>query len=637
MKKAYKEPINLSEINQALFERSIEGLLVMNKSKIIRLSNPAASNILGYSLNGLYNKKLDDIVPEEFREDCHQLWDIFFSPENNNASIKTVVTFLKKDKSKVVAEVSMSNHIHAKEGSLMIVLFSDITDRFKMENNMKKEKELYENVLEKTEDAFLSLDENWRFTHVNKVCLSLMGKKTKEEIVGEIIWELFPELKGTTLETLYREVMKTRKQASLESLSLYRDCWYDIRVSPHDKGIAVFSWDITEEKKRTDELKKSEERFAKAFRSGPVALAITRFGDGQYKDVNDNFLNLFEYKYEEVVGKTANELGIYRHCKPGERERFIGLLTTNGSVKNMEITFSKSSGVPVSMLISSEIISLNGEDHILTTMIDISDKKQAEESMIRLNEFLENTVRERTERLTKALEREKENNDLKSRFVTMASHEFRTPLAVLMTSVSILEEYTESKKNEKIAKHFNRIKSSVANLTAILNDFLSLEKIERGETNTESTTFNLREMIENITAEMKGSLKNGQIINYEHKGDSEIVHQDKKILYNTFMNLISNASKYSDEESPVDIYSEISNGKVKIDIKDYGIGIPEEEQHNMFTLFFRAKNADAIQGTGLGLNIVKKYMEMIGGDISFLSKENEGSVFTIIFPKNIKK
>ncbi|MGZ4116865.1 MAG: ATP-binding protein [Bacteroidia bacterium] len=337
------------------------------------------------------------------------------------------------------------------------------------------------------------------------------------------------------------------------------------------------------------------------------------------------------------MGKTANELGIYRHCKPGERERFIGLLTTNGSVKNMEITFSKSSGVPVSMLISSEIISLNGEDHILTTMIDISDKKQAEESMIRLNEFLENTVRERTERLTKALEREKENNDLKSRFVTMASHEFRTPLAVLMTSVSILEEYTESKKNEKIAKHFNRIKSSVANLTAILNDFLSLEKIERGETNTESTTFNLREMIENITAEMKGSLKNGQIINYEHKGDSEIVHQDKKILYNTFMNLISNASKYSDEESPVDIYSEISNGKVKIDIKDYGIGIPEEEQHNMFTLFFRAKNADAIQGTGLGLNIVKKYMEMIGGDISFLSKENEGSVFTIIFPKNIKK
>jgi len=257
--------------------------------------------------------------------------------------------------------------------------------------------------------------------------------------------------------------------------------------------------------------------------------------------------------------------------------------------------------------------------------------------MIHLNEMLERTVSDRTLKLTEALNREKENNDLKSRFVSMASHEFRTPLTALLSSVSILEIYTANSHNEKLEKHFNRIKSSVHTLTEILNDFLSLEKIDTGQTKASPITFNLNELISDVIDALKVSLKKGQQVQHKHAGDIEIIEQDKKILYNTLLNLLSNASKYSDINKPIEITSEIKNGRVSISVKDHGIGIPKEEQHNLFSLFFRAKNAEQIQGTGLGLYIVRKYMELIGGTINFESEEDKGSIFKITFPKKVKK
>ncbi|MGP8215433.1 MAG: sensor histidine kinase [Bacteroidia bacterium] len=266
-------------------------------------------------------------------------------------------------------------------------------------------------------------------------------------------------------------------------------------------------------------------------------------------------------------------------------------------------------------------------------MTDIRVKGNAHDLMIKLNEFLENKVRERTIELTQALEREKENNDLKSRFVTMASHEFRTPLAVVLSSLALIEQHTKCYNNEKLAKYFNRITLSVENLREILDEFLSLEKIENGKAEIVNCIFNFQEVVRDTIEEMKLRLKKGQRISYTHKGEEE-VFQDKKILHNTLLNLISNAIKYSDEDKEIDLSSEINDRIATITVKDQGRGIPENEQKNIFTLFFRAKNAEPIQGTGVGLNIVKKYMSLAGGTITFSSKENEGSVFTLIFPKN---
>jgi len=341
--------------------------------------------------------------------------------------------------------------------------------------------------------------------------------------------------------------------------------------------------------------------------------------------VNPSAEKTLGYGKNELENKNIDDLIPLKVQKEFDHLRF------NGKAEKLNLTLLKKDKTEMmaEVSISNHIHSEEGPLMIML-FSNISDRYRTEQELKRENEFLESKVHEKTLELTQALEMQKENNDLKSRFITMASHEFRTPLAGILSSTAILEQYAKAAMNEKMTKHFNRIKSSVKNLTEILEDFLSLEKIESGKIEVVNSTFDLQELMEDVGEEMKGSLKKGQSMSYVHEGESK-VFQQQKIIRNSLLNLISNAIKYSPENKPIELKTETRNGEVKITIKDYGIGIPAKEQANIFNLFFRAKNADYIQGTGLGLNIVKKYMDLIEGNIHFSSVENEGSVFTIQF------
>ena len=264
-----------------------------------------------------------------------------------------------------------------------------------------------------------------------------------------------------------------------------------------------------------------------------------------------------------------------------------------------------------------------------------------------LNSSLEKRVRSRTlvlqealeelektkEEIRSALEKEKLLNELKSRFVTMASHEFRTPLSTILSSVQLISKYDTDATAEKRSKHIQRIKSAVNNLTEILNDFLSLGKLEEGAVLINPTEFNLVEMIDELVQEMKLVCKEGQNITHLHSGQEKIIYLDKKCLRNILINLISNAIKFSPEGKDIEISSYINHTQVEINVKDYGMGIPEEDKEHLFDRFFRASNAINIQGTGLGLNIVSKYVELLNGTIGCKSEMNEGTSFKIEFRK----
>ena len=268
------------------------------------------------------------------------------------------------------------------------------------------------------------------------------------------------------------------------------------------------------------------------------------------------------------------------------------------------------------------------EDYVLIMSFDITEQKRAREELEKMNQLLEEKVRERTSELADALSAEKEMNELKSAFVTMASHEFRTPLSTILSSAFILEKYIEPGQQDKHLKHLTRIKSAVKNLVGILNDFLSLDQLERGKVEVRKELFDLPKLLKEVAGEMEGMRKEGQDIRYTHLGRVEVM-LDRKIVRNVMLNLLSNAIKYSDQD--IELRSEMKHGQVTISVKDKGIGIPENQQKHIFSKFFRASNASFIQGTGLGLNIVKHYVGMLGGGIGFKSRENEGTTFTVTF------
>lgn len=241
---------------------------------------------------------------------------------------------------------------------------------------------------------------------------------------------------------------------------------------------------------------------------------------------------------------------------------------------------------------------------------------------------------EAQQEIRKALQKEKELNELKSRFVTIASHEFRTPLSTVLSSASLIGKYKTTEEDEKRQKHVNRIKSAVSNLTAILNDFLSLSRIEEGKIYNVPTSFDLEPFTLDIVDEMQGYIKVGQQIFYQHQGPANSVMLDKQLLKNIIINLLSNASKYSGEGKNIYLTTQITPEVVRVRVQDEGIGIPEADQAHLFTPFFRAQNAANYEGTGLGLNIVKRYVDIMNGTLEYQSELNTGTTFTVQFTQN---
>ncbi len=238
------------------------------------------------------------------------------------------------------------------------------------------------------------------------------------------------------------------------------------------------------------------------------------------------------------------------------------------------------------------------------------------------------------EEVRNALKRERELNELKSRFVTMASHEFKTPLSVILSSIALIEKYQGdgTTLDEKRLKHIHRVRSNVNNLRQILNDFLSIEKLEEGMVKNTPYETNMPDFLEEIVQDMNEGCTNSQQINLHILGQPQLLFLDGQLLRNILNNLLSNAIKYSPDHSTIGFTVRFDPGFLTINIRDSGIGIPAEEQEHLFERFFRATNTTGIAGTGLGLSIVKRYVDLMGGTIHVKSAAGTGTDFTVILP-----
>jgi len=376
---------------------------------------------------------------------------------------------------------------------------------------------------------------------------------------------------------------------------------------------------------------------------------ITIDSRGMVESLNPAALKLFGYELDEVIGrnisvlmpepdKSSHDGYLHRYQSTGEK-RIIG--------KGREVRGLRKDGTtfPFRLAVSE----VQYDDRVIYTgfIHDLSKEKEAEQRLKEYATELEELVNERTKSLKKmvhalseakeevslSLLKEKELNQMKSRFVSMASHEFRTPLSSIQLSSVLIEKYAEPFDNPHIKKHVSKIKNAVGNLTTILNDFLSLERLEAGKVEPAFTPFDIVKLSEEVTEEMQMIAKDDQNIIYQHTGIESMVNLDQNLLRNCMINLISNATKYSGEHTFIEFNTEVTDAQCIVTIRDNGIGIPESDQKNLFQPFFRAHNTGNIPGTGLGLNIVRRYAGLMGGELHFESKINEGAIFTLSFKR----
>jgi signal transduction histidine kinase len=263
-------------------------------------------------------------------------------------------------------------------------------------------------------------------------------------------------------------------------------------------------------------------------------------------------------------------------------------------------------------------------------LLNVSLEKKVEERTMMLRETL-NQLEQSKNDLSISLEKEKELGELKSRFVSIASHEFRTPLSAILSSVSLIDRYKNPEDEQKRIKHIERIKENVSHLNEMLKDLLSLGKLEEGMIKAAPELFDANEQIKELCIEMQEIAKQGQTIEYNFTGNT-VGFSDKKLLRNVLVNLISNAIKFSPENEVIAVSAQQDQDNLIVSIADRGIGISKEDQEKLFERFFRAKNAVNIQGTGLGLHIVQKYVDLLQGNIQIKSELEKGTTFTLIIP-----
>ncbi len=361
--------------------------------------------------------------------------------------------------------------------------------------------------------------------------------------------------------------------------------------------------------KAQDEQKKTNELFVKLFYESPMGIVISRIDTGEIMDCNNAYSELLNYGKSELIGKTAIQLGILQSTS--QRNEIVRGAKNQGTARDVEVQLTPKERDPIWVSISMQLIEINEERCLMSAILDMTVHKEAEL------------------KITETLNSERELNRLKSDFVTLASHEFRTPLTTILSSAFLLDNYSYGENKEKVGKHVARIKASVNLLTSVLDEFLSLTKIEEGKIEPKTEEINLRQTLETLCGNLKTSVKPGQKIIYNHTGN-EIVQSDPVLLGNIINNLISNAIKYSGEESLIQVTS-VVNTNVHLSVKDSGIGISKEDQKHLFERFFRASNAGNIQGTGLGLHLMKHYVDILGGSIEVISETGKGSEFKIMF------
>jgi PAS domain S-box-containing protein len=359
-------------------------------------------------------------------------------------------------------------------------------------------------------------------------------------------------------------------------------------------------------------LRESEERFSKAFRASPVNIAIVRLSDKKFIEANDAFVRWFGLSRDKILGRDSKELGLWVNLQ--DRAKFLADLDRDGSVREVECQLRSWRGSIHTIVQSADIIEINREPHMLVIGIDITHRKQAEAELLR------------------TVAREKELARLRSNFVSMVSHEFRTPLSIIESSAEILEDYLEHLDPAERKEHLESIRKNSRRMAALMEEALLIGSLEAGKVEFKATPLELRTFVRRLVDEVLSATDWRCPIQLSFDNFPAEIEADERLLRHIFTNLLTNAVKYSDAGRAVRFEIAADQAEIVCAIRDQGIGIPEADREWLFNAFHRGHNVADRPGTGLGLVIVKRCLDLQGGRVDIETKVGEGTSVTVRLP-----
>ncbi len=620
-----------SNIFNLLSEGVSEGIIVVNAEQVIVATNSAAREMFGYNTDELEGKPLDTLIPSKYHHAHGDHVDHFIEKsEKRQMALGRDLSGIRKNGEEFPVEAGL-NPFELYGAMYVMALVIDITERKAIQGELTMKSEALESAINGITITDALQDDN-PVVYSNASFGKLTGYSS-EEIIGKNL----RFLQGDDLEqegiVEMNNAIKEGRSCEIEVRNYRKDgsmFWSEIAITPiKDKaGKVIHFIGIQDNITKRKNAERERSHWSKIFDESLNEIFVFDTKSLQFINVNQGAQKNIGYSLEELLHLTPVDI------KPDFtevefRKVIVPLLEKTEEKIQFETIHQRKNGSMYPVEIHLQMSTLGEQEVFLAIILDITERHN-------YTERLEKTVEKRTKQLTKALAKEKDLSELKTRFLSLVSHEFKTPLSGILTSITLLSKYTQTDQQEKRDKHVNTIKNKVKYLDTILNDFLSVERLESGKVNYKVESFPLSKSVNEVVYNANMLLKAGQKIKYPENIDDLIIQFDEKTLELVLSNLVHNAIKYSPEDSTIDLQIKIEENELVLKVTDQGIGIPKEEQKYIFNRYFRAENALLTQGTGIGLNIAKQHLENLGASLEFSSEENKGSSFIVHIPKQLK-
>ena len=633
-KQAEEELQESQRFSSNLLQNSPNPILVLDMDTAVRYINPAFEKLTGFTLADVLGVKAPH--PWWPEEDIKEL----------SAGLRGAIkiggrrserVFQKKNGERFWVALSSTGVERGVKQPYFLMNWLDITEAKRMEEALRENEEELERMFESVTDGIVVASLDGTILKVNQRTVEMHGFASQDEMLGQNALVLVAPGEKEKMTESMRRVIKEGTISGVEySLVGAGGAEFPAELSTNvlkdSSGKAIghitIVRDITKRKQVLQAMRESEDKFSKAFRASPDASAITRFDDGLYIDVNDNYTVVTGWTREEIINHTSKEIGIWAKAK--DRDKMLKILKEKGRVQNEEFEFRKKSGEVRVWLFSGEPIEIGGERCIIAMTVDITERKRAEEAL-----------KQKVEELRIAYERLQELDKLKDSFLSTVSHELRTPLTSIKSFSEILLAYEEDRDTQK--EFLTIIKEESDRLTRLINDFLDLSKIESGRMQWEMVELSIAEVIKTaVNTTQALAAKSGLEVKVELSPNLPAVVCDKDRLVQVMTNLLSNAIKFTPEGGKIEVRARLGKDEkskqksdmMMVSVTDSGIGIDPKEYDSIFEKFKQVGDTltDKPKGTGLGLPICKEIIEHFGGRLWVESQPGKGSTFFFTLP-----